>query len=96
MIIRQPWDTNSISLEPLFFDAENGDLRLKSGSPCIDAGADVSSVVVRDFEGKNRGRTFDIGALEYSDDINQDGGGHVKKSDGDSSNSGSCFIGSTF
>ncbi len=69
------WNTDSIMSDPLFADPEQGDFRLKSGSPCIDAGAELLSVAARDFHGKNRGDSFDIGALEYSDDVTPDDGG---------------------
>jgi len=42
-------ESGTIDRDPMFADMEKGDLRLKDGSPCIDAGAD---------------RNLDIGALE--------------------------------
>ena len=41
--------TASITTDPLFKDASNGNFRLSSGSPCIGAGIDVG--ITEDFEG---------------------------------------------
>jgi len=61
------------NLNPAFEDAYNGDFRLTSGSPCVDAGNDLSGIyplTVKDFCGgtgtnRPRGAAFDIGAFEY-------------------------------
>ncbi len=52
---------------PLFVNATGGDYHLQSDSPLIDAGADMSGVVVRDFSGAtwSEGMPYDIGAYEY-------------------------------
>ncbi|MCH6258410.1 malectin domain-containing carbohydrate-binding protein [Puniceicoccaceae bacterium K14] len=49
-----------------FLDVANNDYRLTSGSPAIDAGADLSLDVLTDLEGLARpfGSAFDIGAHE--------------------------------
>ncbi len=66
-------------------------------SPCIDAGKDVSPVVVMDLEGKERGHSFDIGAFEYSEDVNQDdGNNNDDDNDNDDNDDESCFIQSIF
>lgn len=56
----------SITDDPLFVDMENGDFRLRSGSPCIDAGSDVRSTSETDLAGNGRivGAAIDIGAFE--------------------------------
>jgi hypothetical protein len=48
--------TGNIDVDPLFADALNGDLRLLSGSPCIDAGDNlaVPPTLLLDLDGKNR------------------------------------------
>ncbi|MHC4140672.1 MAG: right-handed parallel beta-helix repeat-containing protein [Planctomycetota bacterium] len=47
---------NNIDADPLFVDAEGGDLRLGSGSPCIDAGDNgaIPPTVVTDLAGNPR------------------------------------------
>ena len=56
---------NSISADPKFKDPGNGDFRLQSSSPAIDAGVDVG--IRTDLEGKNRpsGNGVDLGAYEF-------------------------------
>ncbi|NCE71984.1 gliding motility-associated C-terminal domain-containing protein [Odoribacter sp. Z80] len=54
--------------DPLFQDADNGDFRLKSASPCINAGSlDELLKNLFDLWGNPRlsGGTYDIGAYEY-------------------------------
>jgi len=57
-------DVHSKTQDPSFVDADNGDFRLKVGSPCIDAGTDVS--LDRDFNYNPVpwGAGVDIGAFE--------------------------------
>jgi hypothetical protein len=61
------WDTTAINDDPDFLNASAFDLRLQEGSPCVDAGRNVSTVVARDLLGAPRpqGLGFDIGAYEY-------------------------------
>ena len=71
---------NVINSNPLFVDAVNGDFRLQSNSPAIDAGADTSTKYGQwqdeDYNGKKRGidgdmsdvsvgNDYDIGAFEF-------------------------------
>lgn len=58
--------TADISADPLLIDAPGGDLRLRFGSPCIDAGTD-SGAPATDIEGiaRPQGDRFDIGAHEF-------------------------------
>ena len=58
-------DMNSITQDPLFIDASNGNLHLQSTSPCIDAGTDVG--LAKDMEGNPVDYAPDIGAYEYSE-----------------------------
>jgi hypothetical protein len=61
------------NISPAFIDAYNGDFHLSAGSPCVDAGVDLSGVYplsLKDFcggTGSSRpiGAAFDIGAFEY-------------------------------
>lgn len=76
---------DSIEADPLFTDAAGGDFTLLSGSPCIDAGYDITSdltndyytvfgveLVYKDRAGTVRpvNGTWDIGAYEYDVDTN--------------------------
>ncbi|RLC80154.1 MAG: hypothetical protein DRJ03_22210 [Chloroflexi bacterium] len=57
-------ETNSLNQDPSFVDPDNGDFRLKVGSPCIDAGTNVG--LDRDFNYNPVpwGAGVDIGAFE--------------------------------
>lgn len=59
------FDPNSLTLDPLFADPENGDFRLQSNSPAIDNGTDIGLTL--DFAGNSipQGNGTDIGAYEY-------------------------------
>jgi len=67
--------TGNINLDPLFVDAIGGDLRLSSGSPCIDKGSNdgVPTGITTDLDGNPRvldgdsnGTVIvDMGAYEY-------------------------------
>ncbi|NLF62496.1 MAG: hypothetical protein GX574_15255, partial [Lentisphaerae bacterium] len=56
----------NISDYPRFVDAENGDYRLRSGSPCVDAGSNDYVEVETDLAGNPRigNNTVDMGAYE--------------------------------
>ena len=59
--------TGDVLADPLFVDAENGDYRLRAGSPAIDAGDNSVEVGYTDYLGlvRRRGHRIDIGAYEY-------------------------------
>ena len=61
------WDTGATNSNPQFIDAVTNNFHLKAGSPCIDAGLNVSTVVKRDILGVPRpqGSSYDLGAYEY-------------------------------
>jgi len=61
------WDTGAINQDPRFTSPGGKNFQLKSGSPCLDAGSDLSSLVKRDLLGTARpqGSAFDLGAYEY-------------------------------
>jgi hypothetical protein len=52
--------------DPLFIDAANGDFRLQSNSPCINAGKNITVSATNDLDGNLRiiGEVVDIGAYE--------------------------------
>jgi hypothetical protein len=58
-------DHNLLGIDPLFVNAVAGDLRLRAGSPAVDAGSPTGAPAV-DFAGISRpqGAIFDIGAYE--------------------------------
>lgn len=56
-------DMSSVSGDPLFIDADNGNYRLRAGSPAINAGVDVG--LTTDADGKPIIGLPDIGAYEY-------------------------------
>jgi hypothetical protein len=62
-----PQGFGNITKEPVFVDAANGDLRLQSTSPCIDAGNTVEAYGITDLDGKPRvlGAAVDMGAYEF-------------------------------
>jgi hypothetical protein len=62
------WDTGAINADPRFVAPGANDFQLKQGSPCIDAGLNVSAVVRRDLLGLTRpqGSAYDLGAYEFS------------------------------
>ena len=61
------WDTTAINLDPGFTDVLTFNFQLKNGSPCMEVGKNVSSVVGRDLYGvlRPQGLGFDIGVFEY-------------------------------
>jgi len=58
---------NNITTDPQFVDATNGNYRLLSTSPCIDAAGWAATNAVMDLDGNTRvsGIAPDIGAYEY-------------------------------
>jgi hypothetical protein len=65
--------SGNITNEPAFRNAAAGDFRLPIGSPCIDAGTNLSGFIANDLDGNTRPldgnadgiSAFDIGAYEY-------------------------------
>ncbi len=62
-----PAGSGNISDEPMFVDLFNGNLRLQSNSPCINAGTNYYVSGDVDLDGRPRivGRTVDMGAYEF-------------------------------
>jgi hypothetical protein len=65
-----PLPTNGVGniiSNPLFVDSANGNLRLQSNSPCINAGNNAYVTTATDLDGRPRivGGTVDMGAYEY-------------------------------
>ena len=60
------FDVHSITNNPLFVNATNGDFHLQSNSPAIGAGVNLSALFTGDLAGNTRPRTgaWDIGAHE--------------------------------
>ncbi|MEO1526867.1 MAG: right-handed parallel beta-helix repeat-containing protein [Planctomycetota bacterium] len=58
---------DELSKDPGFVDVAQGDLRLASGSPAINAGLDLSQWIANDIEGHARPsfKGFEMGAYEY-------------------------------
>jgi hypothetical protein len=62
-----------VGSDPGFVDPPSGDFRLLAGSPCIDAGADLSEIITNDLDGFCRpldgngdgSAAFDMGAYEF-------------------------------
>ncbi len=59
--------TGNITAEPLFVARLDGNLRLQSNSPCINAGSNPAAYGTTDLDGRPRvvGGTVDIGAYEF-------------------------------
>ncbi|MBN1674090.1 MAG: hypothetical protein JXR37_23780 [Kiritimatiellae bacterium] len=76
---------NCVPADPMFLNAPAHDTRLRWGSPCIDAGLDLSAEgLTADFDGQARPidgnldetNRFDIGAVEYNPQlVDTDGDG---------------------
>jgi len=60
--------SNNVTVDPLFVDGAGPtyDFHLTPGSPAIDAGFDVSSVLTTDYDGNTRILPFDAGAYEFT------------------------------
>jgi hypothetical protein len=59
--------TGSITNAPLFVDLDNGNFRLRTNSPCINAGNNAALIDGPDLDGNPRvkGGTVDMGAYEF-------------------------------
>ncbi len=77
------WLFGSITDDPLFVDAENGNYALQEGSPCIDAGIAyfeyVGDLLVDMEEDEYYGSAPDMGAYEYIPVVNNDNEGIVEQ-----------------
>ncbi len=62
-------ESHSLFADPLYEGADNGNLRIKDGSPAIDEGDNLSPDIIgaQDIDGKDRiiNDNVDIGAFEY-------------------------------
>ncbi|MDD5258541.1 MAG: DUF5123 domain-containing protein, partial [bacterium] len=69
-------DTAAVNANPLFYDAASGDFHLLVNSPAKDVGANVSSIVTKDYDGllRPQGSGFDMGAYEYASGYTGGGG----------------------
>jgi hypothetical protein len=61
-----PPGIGNIAIDPQFVDGASGDIRLRPGSPCLDAGANEYSLLPTDISGSPRvlNGTVDMGAYE--------------------------------
>jgi len=59
--------SNNLPSDPKFTNSAKGDFTLQPSSPAIDAGTNLSPLVVTDFRGAPRpaGNAYDIGAYEF-------------------------------
>jgi hypothetical protein len=63
----------NLDADPLFVDAANGDYRLTSGSPAIDAGDVSANTTTLDLAGNPRfDGVIDMGAYEFQNTVNVD------------------------
>ena len=69
-------ENDNTSLDPLFVDAEAGDVSLQPDSPCIDAGdPNAPDVPDTDIFGNTRVPPPDMGAVEFIEEAVKGGGG---------------------
>jgi len=67
------WDTNGFYADPLFIDHTNAvpvnrNFSIRSNSPAIGVGTNLSAYFTVDYNGVARGTAWDIGAYEYSEE----------------------------